>query len=56
MAKCAVGFTCLRLDRRRRILVPIVTNMAVMVVVAALAVIFVFVNCTPFAATWNPAL
>ncbi|KAK1654156.1 hypothetical protein BDP81DRAFT_467792 [Colletotrichum phormii] len=29
--------------------------MSVMVVVAILALIFVFANCTPLAATWNPA-
>ncbi|KXH54220.1 hypothetical protein CSAL01_02282 [Colletotrichum salicis] len=30
--------------------------MSVMVVVAILALIFVFANCTPLVATWNPAL
>ncbi|KAH6967571.1 hypothetical protein BKA56DRAFT_497580 [Ilyonectria sp. MPI-CAGE-AT-0026] len=54
--KCAIGFTCIRLDQRKRIVVPIVVNMAVMVLVAILALIFVFANCKPFAATWNSAL
>lgn len=54
--KCAIGFACLRLDRRKRILIPIAINMSIMVIVAVLAIIFVFVNCTPFAATWNPYL
>ncbi|KAH8763606.1 hypothetical protein F5883DRAFT_676241 [Diaporthe sp. PMI_573] len=54
--KCAIGFTCIRLDRRKQILIPISINMAIMVVVAILALVFVFVNCTPLAATWNPSL
>lgn len=56
MIKSTIGFACMRLDRRKRILVPILVNMSIMVVVAALTIIFVFVNCTPFAATWNPYL
>ncbi|OLN95218.1 hypothetical protein CCHL11_08126 [Colletotrichum chlorophyti] len=54
--KCAIGFTCIRLDRRRRVVILMGLNMSVMVVVAILALIFVFANCTPFAATWNPSL
>ncbi|EXF74472.1 hypothetical protein CFIO01_01950 [Colletotrichum fioriniae PJ7] len=54
--KCAIGFTCIRLDRRKRVVICMVLNMSVMVVVAILALIFVFANCTPLAATWNPAL
>lgn len=54
--KCAIGFTCIRLDRRKRIVIPISINMSVMVIVAILALVFVFVNCTPLAATWNPSL
>lgn len=56
MIKCAIGFACLRLDRRKRVLIPILVNMSIMVIVAVLAIIFVFVNCTPFPATWNPYL
>ncbi|KAJ0376859.1 hypothetical protein COL26b_004912 [Colletotrichum chrysophilum] len=54
--KCAIGFTCVRLDRRKRVTVIMGINMAVMVIVAILALVFVFANCTPLAATWNPAL
>ncbi|GKT60228.1 integral membrane protein [Colletotrichum tofieldiae] len=54
--KCAIGFTCIRLDQRKRVVVCMSVNMSVMVVVAILALAFVFANCTPFAATWNPAL
>ncbi|POS72773.1 hypothetical protein DHEL01_v208833 [Diaporthe helianthi] len=54
--KCAIGFTCIRLDRRKQIVIPISVNMAIMVTVAILALVFVFVNCTPLAATWNPLL
>ncbi|KAK1700610.1 hypothetical protein BDP55DRAFT_643623 [Colletotrichum godetiae] len=54
--KCAIGFTCIRLDRRKRVVICMILNMSVMVVVAILALIFVFANCTPLAATWNPAL
>ncbi|KAG8169535.1 hypothetical protein KVR01_000280 [Diaporthe batatas] len=54
--KCAIGFTCIRLDRRREIVIPISINMAIMVIIAILALVFVFANCRPLAATWNPAL
>ncbi|KAL4731458.1 hypothetical protein ACLX1H_000426 [Fusarium chlamydosporum] len=54
--KCAIGFTCIRIDVRKRISIPIYINMAVMVIVTILALFFVFANCKPFAATWNPAL
>ncbi|KAM0425288.1 hypothetical protein ACHAPT_009344 [Fusarium lateritium] len=54
--KCAIGFACIRLDQRKRVVVPLYVNMSVMVLVAILALIFVFANCKPFAATWNPAL
>ncbi|KAM0553295.1 hypothetical protein ACHAPJ_007308 [Fusarium lateritium] len=54
--KCAIGFTCIRLDRRKRVTIPIYVNMSVMVIVTVLALVFVFANCKPFAATWNPAL
>lgn len=56
MVKSAIGFTCVRIDRRRRVTHPILLNIFVMVVTAMLALVFVFVNCKPFAATWNPAL
>lgn len=54
--KLAVGSACLRLDKRKRIVYPIAFNMALMVVIATLALAFVFANCKPFAATWNPTL
>ncbi|KAF4460500.1 integral membrane [Fusarium albosuccineum] len=54
--KCAIGFTCVRLDRRKRVVIPIYVNMMVMVIVCILALAFVFANCKPFAATWNPSL
>lgn len=54
--KCAIGFTCIRVDWRKRIVIPLSINMTIMVVIAILAIIFVFVNCTPLAATWNPSL
>lgn len=56
LIKCAIGFTCIRLDRRKQIMIPIAVNMAIMVIVAILALVFVFANCTPLAATWNPSL
>ncbi|KAH6643223.1 hypothetical protein C7974DRAFT_119839 [Boeremia exigua] len=56
MVKCAIGFTCTRIDRRRRVTHPIFLNLFVMVVIAILALIFVFFNCRPLAATWNPGL
>ncbi|KAI0018203.1 hypothetical protein F4780DRAFT_752443 [Xylariomycetidae sp. FL0641] len=54
--KCSIGFACIRIDKRRRILYPVCVNMSVMVIIAVLAIIFVFANCKPLAATWNPAL
>ncbi|KAH7153893.1 hypothetical protein DER46DRAFT_637991 [Fusarium sp. MPI-SDFR-AT-0072] len=54
--KCAIGFTCIRLDRRKRVVFPICVNMSIMVIVTVLALAFVFANCKPFNATWNPAL
>ncbi|CEI61683.1 hypothetical protein FVEN_g2749 [Fusarium venenatum] len=54
--KCAIGLTCIRIDIRRRITIPIYINMAIMIIVTILALAYVFANCTPFAATWNPAL
>lgn len=54
--KCAIGFTCIRLDQRKQIVIPIAINMSIMVIIAILALVFVFVNCTPLAATWNPSL
>ncbi|KAH6639995.1 hypothetical protein BKA67DRAFT_671367 [Truncatella angustata] len=56
IVKCAIGFACIRIDQRRRIRVPILVNMLVMVTTAILALIFVFANCKPLAATWNPYL
>ncbi|CAG9940078.1 unnamed protein product [Clonostachys rosea f. rosea IK726] len=54
--KCAIGFTCVRVDTRKRVTIPLYVNMATMVIVAILALTFVFANCVPVAATWNPAL
>ncbi|RBR26411.1 uncharacterized protein FIESC28_00816 [Fusarium coffeatum] len=54
--KCAIGLTCIRLDSRKRVVYPIFINMAVMITITILALVYVFANCTPFAATWNPAL
>jgi hypothetical protein len=54
--KCAIGFQCIRLDRRKRIVYPIAGNMFVMLTIAILALAFVFANCRPLAATWNPGL
>lgn len=56
MTKCAIGFACMRLDGRRRFVIPISINMSVVVVVSILALIYVFATCRPFAATWNPLL
>ena len=56
LVKCAIGFSCVRVDRRRRIAFSVFTNMAVMVLTAVGALIFVFANCRPFAANWNPSL
>ncbi|KAK8088283.1 hypothetical protein PG997_003244 [Apiospora hydei] len=54
--KCAIGITCIRIDRRRRITYSISFYMCLMIVVAIGALAFVFANCRPFAANWNPAL
>ncbi|CAF3495999.1 hypothetical protein SNK03_005806 [Fusarium graminearum] len=54
--KCAIGLTCVRIDVRRRITIPIYINMGIMIIITILALAYVFANCTPFAATWNPAL
>ncbi|KAH9904942.1 hypothetical protein F4778DRAFT_731248 [Xylariomycetidae sp. FL2044] len=54
--KCAIGCTCIRLDPRRRVRYPILINMAIILICSILAIAFVFANCRPFAATWNPAL
>lgn len=54
--KCAIGFSCIRVDQRRRIVYPVSINMAVMVLIAVGALVFVFANCRPFAANWNPSL
>lgn len=54
--KCAIGCTCLRLDNRKRILIPVSINMSLMVIITILAIFYVFLNCRPFAATWNPYL
>ncbi|KAF5620197.1 integral membrane protein [Fusarium sp. NRRL 52700] len=54
--KCAIGLTCIRLDRRKRVVFPICVNMSIMIIVTVLALAFVFANCKPFNATWNPAL
>ncbi|KAF5002761.1 hypothetical protein FGRMN_159 [Fusarium graminum] len=54
--KCAIGFTCIRLDDRRRVVYPIYINMAIMIIITVLALTFVFANCKPLAATWNPGL
>ncbi|KAH8757243.1 hypothetical protein F5883DRAFT_632067 [Diaporthe sp. PMI_573] len=56
MTKCAIGFTCMRLDARRRFVIPMSINMSVMVVVSILALIYIFATCRPLAATWNPLL
>lgn len=54
--KCGIGFTSIRLYRRNRVVFPICVNMSIMVIVTVLALAFVFANCKPFNATWNPAL
>ncbi|KAF4446878.1 integral membrane protein [Fusarium austroafricanum] len=54
--KCAIGFTCTRLDGRKRVIIPIYINMAVIVIVTILGLSYIFANCKPFAATWNPLL
>jgi hypothetical protein len=54
--KCGIGFQCIRLDQRRRVVYPLYINMSIILIVAVLALIFVFANCRPLAATWNPAL
>lgn len=54
--KCAVGLTCMRLDTRKRFVIPMAINMSVVAVVTVLALIYLFVTCRPLAATWNPSL
>ncbi|ORY57767.1 uncharacterized protein BCR38DRAFT_353944 [Pseudomassariella vexata] len=54
--KCAIGFACVRLDTRGRVFWPITINMGIMVIVTIMALTFIFANCTPFQAMWNPAL
>lgn len=56
IVKCAIGFSCIRVERRRAIILCVSLNMAVMVVIAVGALVFVFANCHPFAANWNPSL
>lgn len=56
IVKCAIGCACLRIDTRKQIRYPIIINMFIMVLVAILALVFVFANCKPLAATWNPYL
>ncbi|KAK8058853.1 hypothetical protein PG994_009301 [Apiospora phragmitis] len=54
--ECAIGVTCIRIDRRRRITYSITFYMCLMIATAIGALIFVFANCRPFAANWNPSL
>lgn len=56
VVKCGIGFTCMRLDRRKQVSIPISINMSIMVTVTVLALIFVFANCAPVSASWNPLL
>lgn len=56
LIKSAIGFTCIRIDQRRRVTYPVLLNITIMCLVAILAITFVFANCRPLAATWNPAL
>ena len=56
IVKCAVGFSCIRVDHRRRIVFSVSINMAIMFLTAAGALAFVLANCHPFAANWNPSL
>lgn len=56
MTKCAIGFTCMRLDTRKRFVIPMAINMSVVVVVTVLALIYIFATCRPLAATWNSSL
>ncbi|KAF1923839.1 uncharacterized protein M421DRAFT_302964 [Didymella exigua CBS 183.55] len=56
LIKSAIGFTCIRIDQRKRVTYPVLLNIFIMWLTAALALMFVFVNCRPLAATWNPAL
>jgi NO-binding membrane sensor protein with MHYT domain len=56
LIKSAIGFTCIRIDQRRRVTHPVLLNISIMGLIAVLAIIFVFANCRPLAATWNPAL
>lgn len=54
--KCAIGLTCIRLDKRKQIVIPIAINIIVIVIIAILGCIYVIFNCRPLAATWIPAL
>lgn len=56
MTKCAIGFTCMRLDTRKRFVIPASISMSVIVVVAVLALVYIFASCRPLAATWNASL
>lgn len=56
MTKCAIGLACMRLDTRKRYVIPMAINMSVVVVVTVLALIYIFVSCRPLAATWNSSL
>lgn len=56
MTKCAIGLACMRLDTRKRFVIPMAINMSVIVVVTILALIYIFATCRPLAATWNSSL
>lgn len=56
LIKSAIGFTCIRIDQRKRVTYPVLLNVFIMVLIAVLALVFVFANCKPLAATWNPGL
>jgi hypothetical protein len=56
LTKCAIGFTCMRMDGRRRFVIPMSINMSIIAVVSILALIYIFATCRPLAATWNPLL
>lgn len=54
--KCAIGLTCLRLDRRKQIVYPVAINMVILIIIGILGCIYVIFNCRPMAATWIPSL
>lgn len=56
LIKSAIGFTCIRIDQRRRVTYPVLLNSFIMALTAVFALVFVFANCRPLAATWRPAL